>query len=291
MRMAGFLRTCLLWAVLGSGVPFTSLPAHALSEVQREELPAAATPDTAPAEAPPQDKAPEPAPAQAAPAEATPGEPAPAAATPQAPEGTVEQIPLPEKPGIIDKTPIENEEGEPETMPGQPADGQEGHNRPKDDDIPVPQVERDLAALPAPVRRMRELIIEACQTGDLEKLRPLLGTGQSMTSLSFGGIDGDPVAFLRGASGDGQGQEILAILLEVLEARFVRMDAGTEQELYVWPYFYAMPLDKLTPPQKVELFKLVTAGDYEDMQAFGAYIFYRAGITPDGRWIFFVAGD
>ena len=50
-------------------------------------------------------------------------------------------------------------------------------------------------------------------------------------------------------------------------------------------------MDKLSPPQKVELFKLVTAGDYEDMQAFGAYIFYRAGITPEGRWIFFVAGD
>ena len=157
--------------------------------------------------------------------------------------------------------------------------------------IPIPDILDDVSALPEPVQRMRALIMDAARTGDLEKLRPLLGTGQSMTSLSFGGIDGDPVAFLRGASGDGQGQEILAILLEVLEARFVRMDAGTEQELYVWPYFYAMPLDKLTPPQKVELFKLVTAGDYEDMQAFGAYIFYRAGITPDGRWIFFVAGD
>ena len=34
-----------------------------------------------------------------------------------------------------------------------------------------------------------------------------------------------------------------------------------------------------------------TGGDYEDMKNFGAYIFYRAGITPDGRWRFFVSGD
>ena len=62
-------------------------------------------------------------------------------------------------------------------------------------------------------------------------------------------------------------------------------------ELYVWPYFFAVPLDRLTPPQRVELFKIVTAGDYEEMKTYGTYIFYRVGITPEGRWSFFVAGD
>jgi hypothetical protein len=27
------------------------------------------------------------------------------------------------------------------------------------------------------------------------------------------------------------------------------------------------------------------------MKQFGAYIFYRVGIAPDGQWAFFVAGD
>ena len=36
--------------------------------------------------------------------------------------------------------------------------------------------------------------------------------------------------------------------------------------MYVWPYFFAVPLDRLTPRQRVELFKIVTAGDYEDMK-------------------------
>ncbi len=61
--------------------------------------------------------------------------------------------------------------------------------------------------------------------------------------------------------------------------------------MYVWPYFAYYPVDKLTPRQLVELFKLVYAGDYEDMKAYGAYLYYRVGISPDGTWKFFVAGD
>ena len=129
------------------------------------------------------------------------------------------------------------------------------------------------------------------KSGDIEKLRPLIGTGDSITQLSLTDIDGDPVNFLKGLSGDADGQEILAILEEVLDAGFVHLDAGTPQELYVWPYFFALPLDKLDPKQRVELFKIVTSGDYDDMKQFGAYIFYRVGITPAGQWTFFVAGD
>ena len=156
---------------------------------------------------------------------------------------------------------------------------------------PLPPIMRDLGKLPFPVRRMRELILEAATSGDLEKLRPLIGFGDDVTMLSLGGIDEDPLAFLKSLSGDEAGHEILAILVEVLESGFVHLDEGTEQELYVWPYYFAWPLDKLTPKQKVELYQLITHGDYQDMESFGAYIFYRVGITPRGRWRFFVAGD
>lgn len=159
------------------------------------------------------------------------------------------------------------------------------------DDIPVPEIIRDLDQLPFPVRRMRELILEAARSGDIEKLRPYIGYGDDITMLSLGGIDNDPIEFLKSVSGDEKGHEILAILSEVLETGFVRMDADTERELYVWPYFFATPLGTLTPEQRVELFRIITFGDYEDMVSFGAYIFYRVGITPAGRWQFFVAGD
>ena len=160
-----------------------------------------------------------------------------------------------------------------------------------DPNAPLPEIIYDTSRLPEPVKRMRDLVLEATRSGDIEKLRPLLGTGDGATQLSFGGVDGDVIEFLKQNSGDGEGIEILAILEEVLEAGYVHLDAGKPEELYVWPYFFAIPLDKLTPPQRVELFHIITGGDYEDMKSFDAYIFYRAGITPDGRWRFFVSGD
>ncbi|MEM5472153.1 hypothetical protein WNZ14_10495 [Hoeflea sp. AS60] len=149
----------------------------------------------------------------------------------------------------------------------------------------------DLSQLPEPARRMRELILEAAATGDPEKLRALLGTGPNATQLAFSQIDADAVEYLRTISGDGEGQEILAILIDLLNTGFVRIDAGGPNETFVWPYFVALPLDSLTAPQKVELLRLVTAGDVEDMKAYGAYNFYRVGISPDGEWRFFMAGD
>ena len=162
----------------------------------------------------------------------------------------------------------------------------------KDGDVVVhPPIMRDLSALPFPVRRMRELILAAALSGEIENLRQLIGYGDDVTMLSLGGIEEDPLDFLKSLSGDKAGHEIMAILVEVLESGYVVMDKGSAQELYVWPYFFAWPLDKLTPTQKVELYRLVTYGDYQDMESFGAYIFYRLGITPRGRWRFFVAGD
>jgi len=158
-------------------------------------------------------------------------------------------------------------------------------------DIEVPEVSYDLTKLPFPTRRMHELILEATKSGDIEKLRALIGVGDSATQLSLGGFEGDAIDFLKQQSGDPDGYELLAILEEVLEAGFVHLDEGTDRELYVWPYFFAVPLDTLSAPQKVELFRIVTFGDYQDFKDFGGYIFYRVGISPTGRWQFFVAGD
>lgn len=150
---------------------------------------------------------------------------------------------------------------------------------------------RDLSLLPDPVQRMRALIIEAATSGDPENLRALLGKGPTATRLSFGNFDGDPVTYIRAISGDGEGLEILAIMIDLLNAGFVRVDADGPEDAFVWPYFAAVPLESLTPPQRVELLRIVTAGDVEDMKAYGAYNFFRIGITPDGAWSFFMAGD
>jgi len=158
------------------------------------------------------------------------------------------------------------------------------------EDLPLPEVLYDLDLLPAPVRETRERLMEAARSGDIEALRPLIGEGRDVTQLSLGPPAEDAIAYLRSISGDSQGHEILAILYEVLSAGFVHLQNGGEEEMYVWPYFYVMPLEELDARQRVELFKLVTAGDYEDMRDYGGYLFYRTAIMPDGRWAFFIAG-
>lgn len=237
-----------------------TLPASALSEIKREELPAPTAPSQD--DAAPEKSVPLPDPIQTTPpASSQPGKAAP-------------------------------DEGEPEQVePEQPAEPSDSTQDADDPNAPLPEINYDLAKLPEPVRRMRELILEAAKTGDIEKLRPLIGSGDDATQLSLADVEGDSIDFLRSLSGDTEGQEILAILEEVLTSGYVHLDAGTPQELYAWPYFFAMPLEKLTPPQRVELFKIVTAGDYEDMKSFGTYTFYRVAIAPDGHWIFFVAGE
>jgi hypothetical protein len=171
-----------------------------------------------------------------------------------------------------------------------PATGQEplppGIAQPPPDEIPT--VEYDFSKLPAPVRRMREQIIAAATTGDPEKLRPIIEANGEPPMLSADDV-GDPIEYLKSLSGDSGGREILAVLIEVLEAGYVHVDIGTPDEMYVWPYFARYPVDKLTPPQLVELFKLVYAGDYQDMQDYGHYTSYRAGISPDGVWRYFLA--
>ncbi len=158
--------------------------------------------------------------------------------------------------------------------------------------VPLPsQIAYGDDGLPGPVRDLRAMLMEIARTGDIEKLRPYLQGGEDATVLSFGDTPDDPIAFLKDASGDGQGIEMLAILLEVLQAGHAHVEPGDTDEIYVWPYFTQLQIDTLTKPQMVQLFELVTAGDYEAMKAFGAYNFFRIGISPDGKLEFFVAGD
>ncbi|MCX5479276.1 hypothetical protein OSH08_09685 [Kaistia geumhonensis] len=159
-------------------------------------------------------------------------------------------------------------------------------------DEPVPVIEYDVSKLPPAVQALRQKILDAAKTGDINALKPLIEAGPRPTNLGASDDDeADPIAYLKTLSGDPDGRELLAILSEILEAGYVHVDVGTPDELYIWPYFARYPLDKLTPPQMVELFRLLTSSDYDEMKNYGAYLFYRVGITPNGQWSEFQAGD
>ncbi len=78
---------------------------------------------------------------------------------------------------------------------------------------------------------------------------------------------------------------------EVLNAGFVHLEAGTPNELYVWPYFFGIPLDKLDSAAAGRTVQDRHRRRLRGHEEFGTYIFYRVGITPEGRWAFFVAGE
>lgn len=187
---------------------------------------------------------------------------------PDAIEGDSEGIPLPD--------PLVNRSSGQQATPEQPQISA--------------QIEHDISKAPEPVRRLRQLIIDAAATGDIEKLRPLVNTGPNQARID-GDSGNDPIAALKSFSGDPDGLEVLAIIIDLLSTGYARVDAGTPDETYVFPYFAGKSLTTLTQQEKVELLRIITAGDLADMQEYGNYSFYRIGISPDGQWKFFTAGD
>ncbi|MBO6890736.1 MAG: hypothetical protein JJ866_02235 [Roseibium sp.] len=186
--------------------------------------------------------------------------------------------------------PIPTEDLElPESAPVESGTGSV-ESEPDPESAELPQVLYSTDLLPKPVKRMHDQLREAALSGNLERIRMVLESNELPPTLSFGDID-DPIDFLKASSGDGEGFEIMAILADTLDAGYLHVDVGTPQEMYIWPYFARYPLYDLTPDQKVEMFRIVTAGDFADMEDFGAWTFYRVGIGPDGTLHYFVAGD
>jgi hypothetical protein len=153
----------------------------------------------------------------------------------------------------------------------------------------MPEIFTDLSQLPPPVARMRERILAAARSGRLDQVVTVMNSTALKPVFSFKD-ERDPVIYWRNTFPDSAGVEVLATLIGILESGYVRVDEGTPQEIYLWPYFARMPLKRLTPEQKVDLFRLVTGSDYRGMLDFGAYNFYRLGIGSDGAWHFFVTG-
>jgi hypothetical protein len=226
------------------------------------------------------------APPAAAPAPSAPTAPAatPAAPLQIAPAGAMPP-PAPPPPAVAAPPPLPPARLPPITSAAKPY-GRIG-TRPGQK---VSEVLTDLSALPPKVARMRARIIEAARTGDLDKVVTVMQSNETMPIFSFAN-DRDPAAFWRTNYPESGGLEVLSVLLEILDMGFAHVDAGTPQDMYVWPYFAYVPLKELKPAQKVELFKIVTGSDYRAMQDFGAYVFYRLGIAPDGTWHFFVSGE
>jgi hypothetical protein len=155
---------------------------------------------------------------------------------------------------------------------------------------PAPVIHYGTDDLPEPVREMREAILTAVRSGQMEDLRIAVELNEMKPVIADQAV-ADPIAHWRQASVDGEGREILAILGQILDAGYTVLPIGKDIEnnrVYVWPYFAEMKLDALTPAQDVELLRLVPGTAFRDMKQAKTYTHYKLGIGADGTWHFFI---
>jgi len=145
------------------------------------------------------------------------------------------------------------------------------------------QFGRDATRLPQPVQRMRQAIMQAATSGDIEALRLPIDMNE-LPPVFAKERTPDRIAYLKGASADGNGREMLAILYSLLTTGYAIKNPGTKDEMIVWPYHAALSLDKLTPSQEVEIYRFLSPARVKEMAAAGKYAWYRVEISPDGVW-------
>jgi hypothetical protein len=149
-----------------------------------------------------------------------------------------------------------------------------------------PEILRDLSKLPDETRRMVAAILSAASSGDVEALRGAIEMNE-IPPVFASKKPADPYSHWREQSGDGEGREVLAAIIEIFRAGFVKKPDGKNGDLYVWPYFAETPLSSLTSGQQVELLTLVPAAEAKKMMSAGKYTHFRIGISSKGVWHFF----
>ena len=138
------------------------------------------------------------------------------------------------------------------------------------------------ASLPGEVEETRAALLAAARAGDYDALQPHLSPGFRYT---FGGpVEGGPISYWQELERT-TGERPLVTLAAVLEMPYV-----LSRGIYVWPFAYtAESVGDLSEHER-EL--LAPLGDLGTFFVPGTgYLGWRAGIEPDGTWVFYVAGD
>jgi hypothetical protein len=144
---------------------------------------------------------------------------------------------------------------------------------------PLPQ-----QGLPAPVAALRDQIGAAAARCDIVALESLAGPD---LVTSFGG--GGPERF---AEAESSGEPLLDILVGILDTPYARQALDDGSEMYVWPSAFAYQTWQEIPPADLEaLLGVYTQSELDELSGFGSYAGWRVGITANGDWQFFVAGD
>ncbi len=151
----------------------------------------------------------------------------------------------------------------------------------------------DMAKLPRPVAEMIDAILVAVNSGEIEDLRTAIEWNELPPAFAADPVD-EPIAFLKEASADKSGHQMLAILGNLLAVGPARQHLGRDPEnsgVFVWPYLAERPLDQLTPAEEVDLYRLVPPDIIIAMRAAKRWTWYRVVIGADGTWHAFMRHD
>jgi hypothetical protein len=134
--------------------------------------------------------------------------------------------------------------------------------------------------LPAVVERTRLAILAAAETGDYDAVAALADPNEFR--YTFGSpVAGGPAEYWRQLASDTPDRH-----LEILPT-ILRLPYTLYRGIYTWPLAFDKTPEELTDYERGLLEPLGRAGVFAGESYFG----WRAGIRPDGRWIFFIAGD
>ena len=64
-----------------------------------------------------------------------------------------------------------------------------------------------------------------------------------------------------------------------------------QTDIYAWPSVFAKSSQEWTDEDMAEMKTLMSDKLIEDYRKFGGYAYWRIGITEDGKWIYYIAGD
>ena len=143
-----------------------------------------------------------------------------------------------------------------------------------------PRRARGAESPPDVVLRKRAAILAAAQARDYDALAEL--SDPERFRYTFGDdVEGGPAAHWRQAEFRGDAPAPAEALAAIL-----RMPYTLSHGLYVWPFAYDKTEAELTPYERKLLASLGKGAAFAD-----GYVGWRAGIDPDGRWVFFLAGD
>jgi hypothetical protein len=138
--------------------------------------------------------------------------------------------------------------------------------------------------VPAAVERTRAALLAAAESGDYEALRALIPANGAFKYTFGEPVEGGPIAYWQNLERTTEARP-----LETLAA-VLRMPYTLSRGYYYWPFAYDVADVTDLSPHERELLAPLGPLDRVFVKGTG-YLGWRAGIAPDGTWVFFVAGD